>query len=108
MRKASIDAINKINLEEYGTYQDPEILSRISQYELAYRMQIAVPEVMDINNEPEYIHKMYGTKLGKTSLANNILLARKLVENGVRFVQIYDWGWDSHGTDASTWPLILH
>lgn len=100
LRKASIDAINKINLEEYGTYQDPEILSRISQYELAYRMQIAVPEVMDINNEPEYIHKMYGTEPGKTSLANNILLARKLVENGVRFVQIYDWGWDSHGTDA--------
>ncbi len=100
LRKASIDAINQINLEEYNTYQDPEILSRISQYELAYRMQISVPEVMNINNEPEYIHQMYGTEPGKTSLANNILLARKLVENGVRFVQIYDWGWDSHGTDA--------
>jgi len=100
LRKASIDAINKINLEEYKTYQDPEILSRISQYELAYRMQISVPEVMDINSEPAYIHELYGTEPGKTSLANNILLARKLVENGVRFVQIYDWGWDSHGTDA--------
>ncbi len=101
LRKASIDAINQINLQEYNTYQDPEILSRISQYELAYRMQIAVPEVMNINNEPDYIHQMYGTEPGKTSLANNILLARKLVENGVRFVQIYDWGWDSHGTDAN-------
>ena len=53
---------------------------------------------MNINDEPEYIHELYGTKPGKSSLANNILLARKLVEKGVRFVQIFDWGWDTHGT----------
>lgn len=101
LRKASIDAINEVNAEEYQQYNDPEILSRISQYEMAYKMQISVPEVMNINNEPQYIHDMYGTQPGKACLANNILLARKLVEKGVRFVQVFDWGWDSHGTDAN-------
>lgn len=101
VRKASIDAINKINKLEYDQYKDPEILSRISQYEMAFRMQMAAPEVMDIKNEPQYIHDLYGTKPGEASLANNILLARKLVEKGVRFVQIFDWGWDSHGTDSN-------
>lgn len=101
LRKASIEAINKVNEEEYHEYQDPEILSRIAQYEMAYKMQISVPEVMNINDEPDYIHEMYGTKPGKACFANNVLLARKLVEKGVRFVQLFDWGWDSHGTDAN-------
>ncbi len=101
LRKASIDAINAVNQQEYAEYHDPEILSRISQYEMAYKMQISVPEVMNISDEPAYIHEMYGTHPGQASLANNILLARKLVEKGVRFVQVFDWGWDSHGTDAS-------
>jgi hypothetical protein len=101
LRKASIDAINKVNEEEYKEYNDPEILSRISQYEMAYKMQIAVPEVMNINDEPAYIQEMYGAKPGKSCFANNVLLARKLVEKGVRFVQLFDWGWDSHGTDAN-------
>lgn len=101
LRKLSIDAINGVNAEEYKNYKDPEILSRISQYEMAYKMQIAAPEVMDINNEPTYIHEMYGTKPGEGCFANNALLARKLVEKGVRFVQLFDWGWDSHGTEAS-------
>jgi hypothetical protein len=101
LRKASIDAINEVNAQEYKEYHDPEILSRISQYEMAYKMQISVPEVMNINDEPQYIHDMYGTKPGHASFANNVLLARKLVEKGVRFVQLFDWGWDSHGTDAS-------
>lgn len=101
LRKESIDAINAVNQQEYKEYNDPEILSRISQYEMAYRMQISVPEVMSIRDEPAYIHELYGTKPGEACLANNILLARKLVEKGVRFVQIFDWGWDSHGTDAS-------
>jgi hypothetical protein len=100
LRKASIDAINRVNKEEYKEYNDPEILSRISQYEMAYKMQIAVPEVMNINDEPAYIHEMYSTQPGKACIANNILLARKLVEKGVRFVQLFDWGWDSHGTNA--------
>lgn len=100
LRKASIEAINEVNKQEFDEYQDPEILSRISQYEMAYRMQITAPDVMNINNEPEYIHEMYGTKPGKTCFANNVLLARKLVEKGVRFVQLFDWGWDAHGDGA--------
>ncbi len=100
LRKASIDAINQINRLTHETFRDPEIVTRISQYEMAYRMQIEVPGVLSIDDEPEYIHEMYGTTPGKTSFANNILLARKMVENGVRFVQLYDWGWDAHGTNA--------
>ncbi len=101
LRKASIDAINQVNELAHEEFGDPEILSRIAQYELAYRMQAAVPDVMNIRDEPAHIHDMYGTNPDKPSLANNILLARKLVEKGVRFVQIFDWGWDSHGTDSS-------
>jgi hypothetical protein len=100
LRKASIEAINEVNQETYNEFGDPEILSRISQYEMAYKMQIAAPEVMNIENEPAYIHEMYGTKPGKPCFANNVLLARKLVEKGVRFVQLFDWGWDTHGTGA--------
>ena len=100
-RRSQIDAINKINRLHHEETGDPETLSRIAQYEMAYRMQIAVPEVMNINNEPEHIHEMYGTKPGKESFANNCLLARKLVEKGVRFVQLFDWGWDSHGAAAA-------
>ncbi|MBV6440315.1 MAG: hypothetical protein EPGJADBJ_01980 [Saprospiraceae bacterium] len=100
LRKASVEAISEVNRETYNELGDPEILSRISQYEMAYRMQITAPEVMNIENEPPYIHEMYGTKPGKACFANNVLLARKLVEKGVRFVQLFDWGWDSHGTTA--------
>lgn len=102
MRKASIKAINQVNQLSYSEYNDPEILSRISQYEMAFKMQVAVPEVMSIADEPAYIHEMYGTKPGQESFANNALLARKLVEKGVRFVQLFDWGWDSHGTGSDT------
>lgn len=101
LRKASIEAINAANELEYENYNDPEILSRISQYEMAYRMQISAPEVMNINNEPQYIHEMYGTQPGKACFANNVLLARKLVEKGVRFVQLFDWGWDAHGDNPN-------
>jgi hypothetical protein len=101
LRKASIDAINEANRLEYNHYKDPEILSRISQYEMAYKMQMSVPDVMNINDEPDYIHEMYGTKPNQACFANNVLLARKLVEKGVRFVQLFDWGWDSHGTDPT-------
>lgn len=100
IRKASIDAINQLNEETYNTFQDPEILSRIAQYEMAYKMQISVPEVMNINDEPAYVHELYGTQAGQISFANNVLLARKLVEKGVRFVQLFDWGWDTHGDSA--------
>ncbi len=101
LRKKMIDAINESNRHHYDEFNDPETLTRISQYEMAFRMQISVPEVMNINNEPEYIHELYGTTPGKASFANNCLLARKLVEQGVRFVQLFDWGWDTHGTSES-------
>ncbi|SIO49590.1 DUF1501 domain-containing protein [Chitinophaga niabensis] len=102
MRYQSIQAINEVNKLEYETFADAETLSRISQYELAYKMQISVPGVMDISDEPEYIQQLYGTKPGQESFANNCLLARKLVEKGVRFVQLFDWGWDAHGTGEDT------
>ncbi len=102
LRKQSIEAINQINELQYSSYQDPETLTRISQYEMAYKMQSSVPEAMNIADEPDYIHKMYGTEPGKTSYANNCLLARKLVEKGVRFVQLFDWGWDHHGTSQDS------
>lgn len=102
LRKASIDAINEANQLTYNEFQDPEIVARMAQYEMAFKMQISVPDVMNINDEPAYIHEMYGTQPGKASFANNVLLARKLVEKGVRFVQLFDWGWDSHGTDGTT------
>jgi hypothetical protein len=101
LRKASIDAIHEVNQLAHEEFGDPEILSRIAQYELAFRMQTAVPEVMNIHDEPAHIHDLYGSNPSKASLANNILLARKMVEKGVRFVQLFDWGWDSHGTDSS-------
>jgi hypothetical protein len=100
LRKASIEAINQANAATYKEYQDPETLSRISQYEMAFRMQITAPEVMNINDEPDYIQEMYGTQPGKSCFANNALLARKLVEKGVRYVQLFDWGWDAHGDNA--------
>ncbi len=99
LRKASIDAINEANKQTFEEFKDPETISRMAQYEMAYRMQIAVPDVMNINDEPPSIHDMYGTQPGKECFANNVLLARKLVEKGVRFVQLFDWGWDSHGTE---------
>jgi len=102
LRRRSLEAINAINKRQYEEVGDPETLSRIAQYEMAYRMQMSVPKVMDIADEPDYIHEMYGTNPGKASFANNCLLARRLAEQGVRFVQLFHWGWDSHGTDAST------
>jgi hypothetical protein len=101
LRKSSIDAINAINEEQYSEYKDPETLARIGQYEMAFKMQTSVPEIMDISKEPESIHKLYGTDLSVASFANNCLLARKLVEKGVRFVQLFDWGWDHHGGDEN-------
>ena len=100
IRKQTIEAINEINRQTYEEVQDPEILTRISQYEMAFRMQMSVPEVMDVSQEPSYLLDMYGVKPGEGSFAMNCLLARKLVESGVRFVQLFDWGWDTHGTSA--------
>ena len=101
LRSASIRAINRINAQQHEEVGDPEILTRIAQYEMAFRMQTSVPEAMDIAQEPDHIHRMYGTQPGETAFSNNCLLARRLVERGVRFVQLFHWGWDSHGAGAS-------
>jgi len=101
LRKNTIEAINQINQQEFEEAKDPEILTRISQYEMAFKMQMSVPEVIDVAKEPQYILDMYGVKPGDGTFAMNCLLARKLVENGVRFVQLFDWGWDMHGTEPA-------
>ncbi|MFZ9074639.1 MAG: DUF1501 domain-containing protein [Flavobacteriaceae bacterium] len=101
LKKNLVESINNINYTQFKKFNDPEILTRISQYEMAYRMQASVPQVMNIDDEPDYIKEMYGVAPGKESFANNCLLARKMVEKGVRFVQLYDWGWDSHGAGES-------
>lgn len=100
-RRAALDALQDLNHETYAQVGDPETVTRIAQYEMAFRMQVFVPEVMSIKEEPKQVHEMYGTKPGKESFANNCLLARRLAENGVRFIQLYDWGWDSHGSAKS-------
>ncbi len=101
LRRKSIETINAINRQQHEEIGDPEILTRIAQYEMAFRMQTSVPEAMDIAREPAYIHEMYGTEPGTTAFSNNCLLARRLVERGVRFVQLFHWGWDSHGAGES-------
>ena len=98
MRRLSLDALRDLNEIQAGELGHPETLTRISQYELAFRMQTAVPEVMDISQESQATLDRYGATVGGSSLANNCLLARRLVESGVRFVQLFDWGWDFHGT----------
>jgi hypothetical protein len=98
MRRTSLDALRDLNQLQAEALGDPETLTRIAQYELAYRMQASVPEVMDISKESAETLEAYGARPGETSLANNCLLARRLVEEGVRFVHLFDWGWDFHGT----------
>ncbi len=99
-RRDSLDALKDLNELHLKSVGDPEIVTRIASYEMAYRMQTSVPELTDISHEPESIHELYGTEPGKKSFANNCLLARRLVERGVRFVQLYHRGWDNHGTSA--------
>jgi hypothetical protein len=102
LRRKSLDALNDLNRIQAAELGSPETLTRIAQYEMAFRMQASVPEVMDISKEPKHILDAYDAKPGAGSLANNILLARRLVEKGVRFVHLFDWGWDFHGTGAAT------
>ncbi len=102
VRRSSLDAIRDLNKMRLDVTGDPEIDTRIAAYELAYRMQTSVPELTEISKEPAKIHEMYGTRPGETSFANNCLLARRLVERGVRFVQLYHWGWDTHGNSVGT------
>jgi hypothetical protein len=118
LRRRMLDALAEMNAAEHAATGDAETLTRIAQYELAYRMQMSVPEVMDLAREPRHILDLYGAQPGAVpeaekattvdvrtlykgsdpTFANNCLLARRLIENGVRFVQLYDWGWDHHGS----------
>ena len=99
LRRQSLDTLRELNEMQAAELGSPETQTRIAQYELAFRMQMAVPEVMDISREPRAILDLYGSQLGQANFANNCLLARRLVEQGVRFVQLHDWGWDFHGTN---------
>jgi hypothetical protein len=107
VRRRSLDALQKLNELELQQFGDPETLTRINQYELAFRMQLAVPDVMDIKQEPPKMLEQYGAQPGAASFANNCLLARRLVERGVRYVQLFDWGWDCHGTGAGD-DIVQH
>jgi hypothetical protein len=97
LRRRTLDAIRQINEKTAEEVGDPETLTRLAQYELAFRMQVDASEAFDIGQEPESVHLMYGTQPGRESFANNCLLARRLAERGVRYIQLFDWGWDSHG-----------
>ena len=99
LRRASLDALRDLNEVQAHELGHPETLTRIAQYELAFRMQTSVPEVMDLKREPSRVLEAYGAQVGASSFANNCLLARRLIEQGVRFVQLFDWGWDFHGTN---------
>lgn len=97
-RRKMLDKLALLNDENYKEFGDPEIQSRVQQYEMAYRMQTAVPEMMDLSKEPDYIVNMYGAEsMVPGTYAANCLLARRLSESGVRFVQLYHQGWDQHG-----------
>jgi hypothetical protein len=106
-RRRSLEALRKLNEFELEQFGDPETLTRINQYELAFRMQMAVPEVMDVGRESKQTLELYGAEPGKASFANNCLLARRLVERGVRYVQLFDWGWDCHGTGTGD-DIVTH
>ena len=96
-RREQISLLSSLNRHRHELVKDPAIIARIKQYELAFRMQVAVPELANIASEPEQVLETYGAELGKVSFANNCLLARRLSESGVRFIQLYEKGWDSHG-----------
>lgn len=97
-RRRMLDALAQLHQQQFSQLLDPEINTRVSQYEMAYRMQTSVPETMDISKEPEYIFKMYGEEAKKPgTFAANCVLARRLIEKDVRFVQLYHQGWDQHG-----------
>ena len=99
LRRSSLDALRDLNETASKDFAHPETLTRMAQYELAFRMQMSVPEVMDISKESTKTMESYGAQPGASSFANNCLLARRLAEDGVRFVQLFDWGWDFHGTN---------
>ena len=100
LRRDMLDTIDEVNQQTYAALGNPETVTRIAQYEMAFRMQMDATDAMDIRKEPDSVHAKYGSKSGQASFANNCLVARRLAERGVRFIQLYHWGWDSHGADA--------
>jgi hypothetical protein len=119
-QRDSLDMINRLNRDQFVRFQDPEIQTRIAQYEMAYRMQASVPDLLDTSSEPEAMLQLYGPEAKRPgTYASNCLLARRLAERGVRFIQLYHRGWDQHGnlprdlalqcqdTDRASAALIL-
>jgi hypothetical protein len=96
LQRDTLDSINRLNQMRLKVTGDPEISTRINSFEMAFRMQTSAPELMDLSGEPKHILEMYGAQPGKPSFANNCLLARRLIERGVRFVQLYHEAWDQH------------
>ncbi len=97
LQRASLDTIDALNAQHFQQMGDPEITTRMHSYEMAYQMQASAPEAMDLSHEPDHVLNMYGAKVGESSFANTCLLARRLVERGVRFVEIFHEAWDQHG-----------
>jgi hypothetical protein len=97
IQRESLDTIKRLNQSRLDEIGDPEIATRINSFEMAYRMQASAPELMDLSREPKHILQMYGAEPGKPSFANNCLLARRLLERGVRFVELFHEAWDQHG-----------
>src|SRR5438067_2830775 len=97
MQRDTLDTVNKLNKKHLDLVGDPEIATRINSFEMAYKMQSSAPELMDLSKEPAHVLKMYGAEPGKASFANNCLLARRLLERGVRFVELFHEAWDQHG-----------
>ncbi len=97
LQRDSLETVNRLNRFHLDEVGDPEIATRINSYEMAFRMQLTAPDVMDVAREPQHILDLYGAEPGKASFANTCLLARRLLERGVRFVQIFHESWDQHG-----------
>jgi len=97
LQRRSLDALSALNNQRYEATGDPEILTRINSFEMAYRMQSSAPELMEFSAEPQHVLEAYGAEPGKSSFASSCLLARRLVERGVRFVEIFHEAWDQHG-----------
>jgi hypothetical protein len=98
MRRGTLDRLNQLNQLQFGLSQDPEITARIAQYEMAFRMQTSVPDLLDFSDEPRHVLEMYGPDVSRPgSYAANCLLARRMAERDVRFIQLFHMGWDHHG-----------
>jgi hypothetical protein len=97
VQRDSLDTIKKLNQKRLDLVGDPEIATRINSFEMAYRMQTTAPELMDLSKEPKHILDLYGVEPGKANFASAVLLSRRLIERGVRFVQIFHESWDQHG-----------